>query len=230
MRTARVTRLRLKRLQSGASFFLRKLNTIATLTDSDFLSENPHWFYSSSILMRTARVTRLRLKRLQSGANFFAQIFASHTQLYANKFATPAVYFSICCANRQHSGTLWLILRQDCRCESNPGQVFLRKLNTIATLTDSDFLSENPHWFYSSSILMRTARVTRLRLKRLQSGANFFLRKLNTIATLTDSDFLSENPHCFYLFFYRVIWSEVFFVIARAKVRNHLAFRRSEVV
>ncbi len=35
-----------------------------------------------------------------------------------NKFATSAVYCSVCSANRQHSGSLWLILRQDCRCES----------------------------------------------------------------------------------------------------------------
>ena len=32
---------------------------------------------------------------------------------------------------------------------------------------------ENPHWFYPSGILMRTARVARLRLKRVQSGVFF---------------------------------------------------------
>ena len=42
--------------------------------DSDFLKENPHWFYPSGILMRTARDAHLRLKRVQSG------VFLLHLQ------------------------------------------------------------------------------------------------------------------------------------------------------
>ena len=59
--------------------------------------------------------------------------------------------------------------------------------------------SENPHWFYSTSILMRTARVTRLRLKRVQSGADFLIINFFAIIeqTLQEFDFFELIGVCF---------------------------------
>ena len=124
--------------------------------------------------MRTARVSRLRLKRVQSGVNFFCGIKKLNNLgllLYAFKL------FAMFCLSKtdaHYFGVFSAFAR------------FTRSAYVKSASHDSDFLSENPHWFYPSGILMRTARVSRLRLKRVQSGVNFFcgIKKLNNLGLL----------------------------------------------